>query len=330
MTRVLVTGAGAVLGQGIIKALQRSTLQVEIASADPGPLSPGLFWTDRGYVTRLATDPLYLERFEQVLGQERPDVVLVGTDVELPILAEHRPRLEERYGTKILVSSPEVVRIADDKYETYRFCLAAGLDPPSSALPEEHDQLADLVGSVGFPLIVKPRVGARSAGVSVAHDAEELAAALAGRTGLVVQQVAGPADQEYTASALVFDGKAHASIVMRRDLRDGNTHRAFVEPYPELNAFVRRAAEALQPYGPVNFQFRTDKHGRPHIFEINARFSGATPLRALAGFNEVEMSLRHLLFDEPVTQPASLRQGTILRYLSETFVTDEDVQALRR
>ena len=115
---------------------------------------------------------------------------------------------------------------------------------------------------------------------------------------------------------------------MRRDLRDGNTHRAYVEPYEELNLFVRHAAEVLQPFGPVNLQFRTDAQGEPRIFEINARFSGATPLRALAGFNEVEMCIRRLLFGELIrAQP--LKNGIILRHLSETFVTHSDIARLR-
>jgi carbamoyl-phosphate synthase large subunit len=329
MTRVLVTGAGAVLGQGIINALKRSSLDAEIASADPNPLSPALYWVDRGYVIPMASDPRYLRRFEEVLDEEKPDAVLVGTDVELPILAEHRHALEQRHGTRILVSSPEVVGIADDKFATFEFCRDAGLDPPLSALPEDHEALRALVDRCGFPLIVKPRIGARSVGVSLVNDESELRAALACRNGLVVQQVAGPPDREFTASALVFDGVARASIVMRRDLRDGNTHRAFSEPFPQLNAFVRRAAEALQPYGPVNFQFRVDAEGHPHIFEINARFSGATPLRALVGFNEVELCLRYLLFGEPVEQPPELRTGAVLRHLSETFVTQAEIEALR-
>lgn len=330
MTRVLVTGAGAVLGQGIINALRRSSLGAEIAAADPNPLSPGLFWADRGHVIPMASDPAYLDRFAKVLEEEKPDAVLVGTDVELPLLATHREALEQRHGTRILVSSPEVVRIADDKYETFRFCRDADLDPPLSALPGDEAELQALVERCGFPLIVKPRIGARSYGVSRVEDEEQLRVALEGRSGLVVQQLAGPDDREFTSSALVFEGKAQASIVMRRDLRDGNTHRAFVEPYPELNRFVRRAAEALQPHGPVNFQFRTDDSGRPHIFEINARFSGATPLRALAGFNEVELCLRQLLRGEPVRQPDELREGMVLRHLSETFVTRAELEGLRR
>lgn len=328
MIRVMVTGAGALLGQGIIKSLAWSETPYEVIAVDPSPLSPGLFWAERGYVVPFASDASFLPKIEQILACEKPDIVLIGTDVELPVFAEHRIRLEEQYRTKVLVSSADVVNIANDKYQTFRFLEAAGLSPPRSALPEKRDELSELIAQAGFPLIVKPRVGARSAGVSLVRNLGELEAAVEGRFGLVVQELAGEENREFTSSALAFDNRVLASIVMRRDLRDGNTHRAYVERYPELNAFVRQAAAQLQPFGPVNFQFRTDHRGNPHIFEINARFSGATPLRALAGFNEVDLCVRHLLRGDPIASPEALREGVVLRPLGEQFVTLAEIAEL--
>jgi carbamoyl-phosphate synthase large subunit len=327
--KAFVTGAGALLGQGIIKSLERAGTRYEVIAADPSPLSPGLFWGKRGYIIPFASDRAFLDKVEEILGRENPDVVLIGTDVELPLFAEHRARLEERFGTKVLVSSPDVIRIANDKYETFQFLDAAGLNPPRSVLPEDPDSLQALIDEAGFPLIVKPRVGARSAGVSLVRGKDELERALEGRTDLIVQELAGDADLEFTSSALVFGGDALASIVMRRDLRDGNTHRAYVEPYPELNLFVRQAAAELQPFGPVNFQFRLDGAGKPRIFEINARFSGATPLRAMAGFNEVDLCVRHVARGEPVLAPATVLEGVILRPMGEQFITAEQLGRLR-
>lgn len=329
MTKVLVTGAGALLGQGIIKSLQRARTHYDTIAVDPNPLSPGLFWANRGYTVPVAADPGFMGALERILEREQPEVVLVGTDVELSSFARDRLRIEEEFATHVLVSSPDVVRIADDKYATYEFLRDAGLNPPASALPECPDQVQTLIETTGFPLIVKPRVGARSAGVSLVHDQRELQAALSGRAGLVVQEVAGDAADEYTSSVLVFDGEPSASIVMRRDLRDGNTHRAYVEPYPELNAFICHVAAKLRPYGPVNFQFRTDRDGAPRIFEINARFSGATPLRALVGFNEVDLCIRHLLYGEPAVGPDAILEGVILRPIGEQFVTREQIASLQ-
>jgi carbamoyl-phosphate synthase large subunit len=317
--KVLVTGAGALLGQGILRSLLESKLAPELVAVDPSEKSAGLYWTPRRYVIPLARDPGYIQGLEAVLARERPDAVLVGTDVELPVVSARREELERRFNTHVIVSSPRVVGIADDKYLTYRFFKDHGFDAPDSVLPGEEEAL---LARVGFPLVVKPRVGARSVGVHVVHNRDELRAALASGEGQVVQECVATDQDEYTAGVIAFEGRCQASIVMRRDLRDGNTYRAFVGHYPELNATVRAMAEALGPYGPANFQFRL-AGGKVKVFEINARFSGTTPLRMRAGFNEVEMVLRHVVLGEPVAQPP-VEAMTILRHWSETVVRPGD------
>jgi carbamoyl-phosphate synthase large subunit len=318
--KILVTGAGALLGQGILRCLRSSSLSPRVVAVDPSPLSAGLYWADAAHLVPRADSPRYGPAIDAILHREKPDAVLVGTDVELPFFASQRPRLEAEFSTFVLVSDPRVVAVADDKWLTFRFLEENGFSCPASCLPGEEDRLVD---AVGFPLVVKPRVGARSVGVQVVRTREELKRALESRGGLVVQEAVGDSGEEYTAGTLSFEGACRASIVMKRDLRDGNTYRAYVEDYPELNRTVRRLADVLKPYGPANFQFRLDGKGA-RVFEINARFSGTTPLRALAGFNEVEMALRHILLGEPVTQPP-IRRLVMLRHWSETAVSPDEL-----
>ena len=313
--KALVTGAGALLGQGIIRALRLSSLKAELVAVDPNRDAVGLFWADRSHVILPVADPGYLDRFREVLAAERPDVVLVGTDVELPVLASHRHELEKEFHCHVVVSDSRVVEIANDKWLTYLFLKEAGLPHPRSSLPQD---VNTLVEQTGFPLIVKPRVGARSVGVELVKNRSELAAALDRQPGLVVQENVGDSKSEFTAGVVYFDGEAPISIVMRRDLRDGNTYRAFVDADAALNDYVRRVAVALRPYGPVNFQFRTDG-GVPKIFEINGRYSGTTPMRARAGFNEVEIVIRRLLDRVPLRQPA-VANVSFLRYWDELMI----------
>jgi carbamoyl-phosphate synthase large subunit len=319
--KVLVTGAGALLGQGILRSLSSSQLGVTAIAVDPSPLAAGLYWTPHHALIPLARSEAFLPAIEAILERERPDAVLVGTDVELGVLAEARARLEQKYGTHVVVSSPQVVGIADDKYETFRFMSAAGFMPPATVLPGRENELAR---EVGFPLIVKPRVGARSVGVHLVRTTEELARAVAEGGQVVIQECVGTPNDEYTAGTLTFDGRCDASIVMRRDLRDGNTYRAFVEPFESLNEQVRAMAVALGAYGPANFQFRLDAQGRVRVFEINGRFSGTTPLRMHAGFNEVEMVLRRVVLGEPIRQPR-VEPVTVLRYWSETVIRNDQL-----
>ena len=264
-----------------------------------------------------------------MLSKTRPDILLVGTDVELATLSKALSELEREFGTRVLVSSPEVVAITDDKYETARFFAAHGFPAPASALVQNQESVESLIAEYGFPLVVKPCVGARSWGVSIVRDRPALDYAMTHVGKGVVQECVGEDQQEYTASGLYFDGRCDAVIVMRRDLRDGNTYRAFTVRDSELDCQVKKWTEALKPFGPANFQFRIDKFGVPKVFEINGRFSGTTPLRAHAGFNEVEMCIRKVLWDEPIVQP-EIRPVTILRHWSETVISPESAELIRQ
>jgi len=313
--KILVTGAGALLGQGIIASIRRSTLEATVIAVDPSPLSAGLYWADGAHLVPMAHAPQYRDAIWRILECEKPDVVLVGTDVELAFFAENRTVLEREFSTHIVVSPPSVIAIADDKWLTAEFLRNAGFPHPDSALLDGVDSL---IRRVGFPLVVKPRVGARSVGVSVVRDRAELARALSAVHDPVVQQHLGSPLEEYTAGVLVFGGEAKASIVLRRDLRDGNTYRAYSGEFNEMNAAVRSIAEAFEGYGPLNFQFRVHD-GKPVVFEVNGRFSGTTPLRALCGFNEVEMVVRHVVRGEPILQP-SVKELVVMRYWAEVAV----------
>ena len=317
--KILVTGAGALLGQGIIRSLKKSSLSdLKVIAADPSPLSAGLYWTDERYLLPKASDPFFIEGLIHVIKLSKPDLIIPGTDVELMILALNKQKLEVEYGVKVLVSDPRVIEIADDKYKTFEFFRDNGFTPPESCLPGDEKQLIE---KVGFPLIVKPRNGARSIGVCKVNTLEELNGAIRTTQRPVIQECVGHDDVEYTAGALYFDGECNATIVMRRDLRDGNTYRAYVEKSIELNEQVNCFARKLMPFGPVNFQFRLC-NGNVKVFEINGRFSGTTPLRMHAGFNEVEMCVRYLLCGEPIKKP-EISQITILRHWSETIVTKD-------
>lgn len=318
--KILVTGAGALLGQGIIRSLRKSALKPYIIAADPSPLSAGLYWADAARLVEMANSPRYLDTLGKILKMDKPDILIPGTDVELSILAQARESLESEFGMHVLVSSPDVVRIADDKWLTAQFFSKYGFGYVPSCLPGEEDRLIE---DVGFPLIVKPRIGARSVGFSRINNREELRRAIETQPNIVIQKKVGSVDREYTAGTLTFDGRCEASIVMRRDLRDGNTYRAFVEPFPELNRMVTRAAECLMAYGPANFQFMLED-GEMKIFEINARFSGTTPLRAMVGFNEVEMAVNRVVSKTQIQQPI-VEPHVILRHWSETLIKPDQL-----
>ena len=322
-TTVLVTGAGALLGQGVIKSLRLAGRDYRIVAVDPDPRGVALHWADAAYLVPMASAPDYLDVIGSVLERERPAAVLIGTDRELLPLACHRKRLEAAYDTRIVVSSPDLIRMADDKWLTYQFLKSNGFPHPRSALPDGVDAL---LRECDFPLVVKPRKGARSEGVYSVNDEEDLRFALRRTRNAIVQECVGTPQDEYTSGVLVSDDQVHSVVTMRRDLRDGNTYRAYVVPDSPFDSFLAQVAGKLHGFGPVNFQFRVE-NGVAKIFEINARFSGTTPLRAYAGFNEVDHFLRHVLRGDSIPTP-SLRNFVVLRYWDELVIDPERVDAM--
>ena len=65
-------------------------------------------------------------------------------------------------------------------------------------------------------------------------------------------------------------------------------------------------------------------------FEVNPRFSGTTYIRALMGFNEPDLLIRHHVLGEPLAERVEYRFGHVVRGLVERVIDDyEPVQPWR-
>lgn len=301
---------------------------VHLVTADPDPRAAGHWLGDAARTIPLAKDPRFIDELERLCRAEKIDLLFVGTDVELALFAANKARFAA-LGTKVVVASPRVVEIADDKWLTAQFLKENGFPFPRTALANDSASCRALAKDAGFPLFAKPRRGARSVGARVVKTEAELEALLAPSSDLVVQEYLPDDPGEFTAGAVgAVDGSIGGVVVLRRDLRDGNTFRAYHDGSDRYEARIAQIAKALGIEGPSNFQFRV-KNGEPVVFEINARFSGTTPLRSLFGFNEVEAIVENVLTGRPITRPA-LRAGAVLRVWSDIFVQPDQLSSFTK
>lgn len=320
--RVLVTGAGALLGQGILRTLRQvKGYNLKLIACDPDYRSSGNWLADVAIKVPLAKDPGYIEVLEQIISRHKINVLFVGTDVELFIITHHKKRLEEEYQLKIVVGSRETIEIGDDKWRTYEFLKNNNFPYPETVLAVDSKGVQELIKGVGFPLIVKPRVGARSIGVYKVQNEFELGKVIDANENLIVQECVGDDGNEFTAGTVTLNGQVVSCIILKRDLRDGNTLRAYHNNDLIYNDLIKKIASKLGIEGPCNFQFRL-KNNKPAIFEINSRFSGTTPLRAAFGLNEVQIMLDY--FDKgKIIIPEKLKKGVVLRATSDVFVDSD-------
>lgn len=325
---VLVTGVGDTVGQALVKAARQSTVPIRVLGTDLNDMCVGLQWVDKGFVLpHCSAADDYLAQLAAVCTREGVQLILPGTEKELELLAAHAAMLLSQSGAVVVASTPDVLRVAMNKWETCRFLAAEGLNYPRFARLEAADEVRRLVDEVGFPLIVKPFHGTSSRGLVKVRSWADLDVAQGFGVPSVVQEFLEPDDEEYSVAVYTArDGRPVGTIsYLRQQLMAGATYRARVGHHPVVESEALAVAEALRPSGPCNIQLRLTSRG-PVTFEVNARFSGGVSMRAHFGYNEVEMAIRDLVLSERIPPPVT-RTGTALRYWDEMYFDDEPTLA---
>lgn len=305
--KVAVTGVGGGVGQSIIKSLQGT--EYDVIGIDSWIYASGLYALKKSYIGPIANDPLYIERITEICKRENCEVLFPGSDNELFPLSYNSEKLE-RNGIKPIVSNPDVVNIADDKMETQMFLKRNNFPFLKTYILNEYKEELD------YPIILKPKSGgARSVGVYLVKNKLELTyySSILDKTNYVVQEYIN--GEEMTCGTMSLDGNCCCTIMMKRELRCGDTYKAFVEINDELSEYLIQVINRLRPFGPCNVQLRI-KDNVPYIFEFNARCSGTTASRALAGFNEPKMVLDYLK-EGKLPEPPNIRKIAIFRYWKE-------------
>ena len=322
---VLVTGVGDTVGQALVKAARGSAIPCRVTGTDQSRPCVGLEWVDAGHLLpHCSLEDDYLAELRRVCRAEAVQLILPGSEKELTLLARHAREIEQDTGAVVMASSPEVLRIALDKWETCRFLEGAGLAFPRYARLDAADEVERLVAAVGFPLVAKPFRGTGSRGLHRIDGWQDIDAVRSLGGEMVLQERLEPDDEEYSVAVFTLRSGANVGAVSyRRDqLVAGDTFRARIGRNDVVEAEALRVAGALRATGPCNIQLRRTERG-PVTFEINPRFSGGVSMRAHFGYNEVEMAVRDFVLHEPVPVPHP-RAGTALRYWGEMYFDDAD------
>lgn len=316
---VAVTAAGGGVGQSIIKAL--SDTKYKVVAIDPDPLAAGLYLNkNKSYINENCNSKNYINNLISICKKGKCSFLFSGFDAELPILSDNFEKLRSADITPF-ISDPAVIEIADNKYKLYEFLKNNGFPYIKTA---RNIQEADEIG-ISPPIIVKPMVGGcRSKDVMYFKTFKEVDSFIAGRENdfIIQEYIEG---DEYTCGSVTFNKDVRGIIVMRRILRDGDTYKAFVDMNKSVVDFVGNILSEINPFGPCNIQLRL-KDNIPYILEINARCSGTTAARALAGFNEPEMCC-NFITGKPVVH--NIKKVTILRYWNELIIDPKVIEEVK-
>jgi carbamoyl-phosphate synthase large subunit len=319
-----ITGTGSLIGQAIIKCIKLSVLksQINLIGFDYIPGSVGAYWCETNYLLpdifkKDIKEEIWLSSLIEKVKLHKLNVLFIGIDFELPVFAKHRDYIEKETNCHVIVSNEKVIEIADDKYLTASFLKENNLYYPKSYT------LLNYNSQLSFPMIIKPRIGFRSVGFNLIKTQEEFDRIMPTIKEPVIQECIGNIEDEYTCGILFLDNELKGSIALRRTLKEGNTSTAmYHKDTPQIiYDYLKDVSYKLRPYGVLNFQLRLDNEGLPKIFEINARHSGTTYMRALFGYNEIEYIICYCM-NMPLPSLTNLKEGKVVRFFDEFFTNN--------
>ena len=323
-SRVLVTGAGSGVGQGIIKSLRLSGLDITVIAADIAPTNAGLYFCDEAILIPRLEDDGAFDILAEILQSSKIDVLMVGSEYDLNFFSRHQLRLQELTDALIIVSPWNTVRIADDKWLTAEFLKQHGLPYAEALIPDSEREAVELAKSLGYPLILKSRSGTSARHVYLCEDEADLVSSFKLTPMPMLQKLINkPSSElnfEYTCSVFKDQGgNILGPFTSRRTLKSGTSWQIEVAHFDVAADLCLAVASKIDFMGSLNIQLMVNEFGDPIPFEFNARFSGTTAVRAHFGFNEPEMALRSFYYNQKLDKPL-ITSGVAFRYYEEVFI----------
>ena len=145
----------------------------KIIGADMQMTAPALSAADIRVLVPSVYDDNYVDVLHNICEQHYVDLLFSLNDLELPILAANKASFENA-GTKVVVSSPEVIDICFDKLRTCEYVKSLGIKVPKTYSNLQSALNAIEIGELQYPVVIKPRWGSASIGIEFVNNHDDL------------------------------------------------------------------------------------------------------------------------------------------------------------
>lgn len=313
--KVLVTGIGGNVGQGIIRNILKTNFPIKVIGCNVTEFSAGNHLCDVFYRVPYAMDPLYIKEINYIVEKEKIDLILPSTDYEVYYLSKHKNELK----CNVVVSELSTAERYLDKYKSFLFHKEKDLPFANSFLPEIFD-----INSLEN-IIVKPREGRGSRGISINptnldHFTNEY---------MVQELVKG---KEITTAFYVNkENKLHGFINLERKLDNGATNECWVNRNYDLQLenILNKIIKHNNFIGSANLQSIVTDSGEIVPFEINCRISGTNSIRSNFGFEDVKYTLEEHLYNIELSEPKIIEGSAVRIMMDIIYPNNNKVQTLR-
>jgi carbamoyl-phosphate synthase large subunit len=312
--RVMITAAGTVTAQSLIKALREDGRVDFIAAGDMDRLNATRAFVDEFVLLPRADAGDFARRCFEAAAALRIDLLvpLIVESEFLPIDAERA--LFDSIGCRLALPPREIFERTGDKLEFANFLHEIGVPGPRTQL------YSTAIAVERFPVYLKPRRGSGSVGTARVESLHSLHEIADERSNLIVQEAV--AGTEFTVDCFAAaPGRVVATVPRERiAIKAGVSVKGRTYHHPGIEAIARNVVEKSGLRGPANVQGMLCADGSFSIIEMNPRFSGTLALTTAAGINFASLLIDLVEGTRLPDLRGRHKDGvTMMRYWSEVF-----------
>jgi len=341
---VLMTGAGAPGGPGIIKALL-SDPNIDLYTADMNEYASGRFLVSDCRFSTIpnAKDEKFIQRILELCNKHKVDVLFPLVTLELFKISQYKNEFLNR-NIRVIVSEYDAINIANNKCQLYSHLKANDIAIPNFKIINKNEYLEQAAYELGYPdvpVVMKPCISNGSRGIRILDTKkdrfsllfDEKPTSLYTNLNEIMDTIKGkkipplmlceylPGD-EITVDTLVKEGEMKECLLRKRNTMNNgiSTSGTFIDS-DSIDKYIEQIIRAVPGLeGPVGFQVKQSKDGEFLLLESNPRIQGTSVAALGVGINLPQLAV-YLSVDSPSPSLKINRKKGISfsRYFSEVF-----------
>lgn len=179
--KILIIGSGPIIigqacefdysGAQACKALREEGYEIVLVNSNPATIM-----TDPGLADRTYIEPLTPEIVGKIIDKERPQALLptLGGQTALNIAVElAKSGVLDKFGVELIGAKLYAIEKAENRELFKKAMMEIELEVPQSGTAHSMKEAWEVVGRVGFPVIIRPSFTLGGTGGSVAYNREE-------------------------------------------------------------------------------------------------------------------------------------------------------------
>lgn len=275
MVNILITSIGCAPASIIARTLMDEN-KYNVIGIDIQNECVGNFITNKYHVCPKITDYNYWNYIENIIDKNKINFVFVTNNLETLSWSSHKNYLFEKYNCKVFINDKELINIANDKMNTYKWCIENNINVPP------------IVEIYKTPCIVKPLNGCGSSDITILrHKNDNINEDIINNiNNYIIQKFINGI--EYTVDIISDENANIINIVPKQRLliKNGQSFKSIIKMDEDIIDYVKNVSLKLKNTSVINIQvikeFETNKI---FLIEINPRWATTIGLSIKAGAN---------------------------------------------